>query len=176
MMAFVKNENNQDRYECTPEEYKEARIAASNAMKSLYSNKENHPCYGKHVSEETRAKQSKVAKERLKDKTKNNMYGKRGINNPNYGTKRSPEFLKKESDRMLKYHKENPNIFANGNNPNAKKVIRLSDKKIYDCGKSAAIDNGIKYPTFKSRCQNGNGFMYYDLYIEKNSKDDLEKC
>lgn len=49
-MAFVTRDD-VNRYELTPEEYEEAKIAMSNARKG-----ENNQFYGKHHSEETRAK------------------------------------------------------------------------------------------------------------------------
>lgn len=49
-MAFAKRDDI-DRYELTPEEYEEAKIAMSNARKG-----ENNQFYGKHHSEETRMK------------------------------------------------------------------------------------------------------------------------
>lgn len=79
-MAFNKS-NTQERYELTPEEYEEARIALSKTqskiMKERLSNPENHPNYGKHLSEETKNKISEKAKERCKDKTKCPMFGKK---------------------------------------------------------------------------------------------------
>ena len=48
-----------------------------------------------------------------------------------------------------------------GANPNAKKVIRLSDGKIYNCMKDAAEDNHVNYSTFKSRVHKGKDFTYY---------------
>ena len=52
-MAFVKRDDI-DRYELTPEEYEEAKIAMSNACKG-----ENNHFYGKRHSEETRMKMRK---------------------------------------------------------------------------------------------------------------------
>ena len=52
-MAFVKRDDI-DRYELTPEEYEEAKIAMSNACKG-----ENNQFYGKRHSEETRMKMRK---------------------------------------------------------------------------------------------------------------------
>ena len=56
---------------------------------------------------------------------------------------------------MRDYFKSNPGIFDMDQNPNAKWVIRLSDLKLYTCGKEAALENGIIYSTFKGRCQKG---------------------
>lgn len=43
-----------------------------------------------------------------------------------------------------------------GNNPRARKVIRMSDGKIYSCMKEAALENNINYSTFKSKMKRGN--------------------
>ena len=50
-MAFAKGSAN-SRYQLTPEEYEEARIKMSQMLKERYKNKENHPSYGTHISEE----------------------------------------------------------------------------------------------------------------------------
>ena len=94
MMAHVKDKN-QQRYKITPEEYEEARIAFGVAFSG-----ENHPNYGKHLSEETRKKIREAHKGE-----NNPMYGKclseehkrkmseslKGSNNPNYGKHLSEE-------------------------------------------------------------------------------------
>lgn len=53
---------------------------------------------------------------------------------------------------------------AGAKNSRAKKIIRLSDGKIYDYIKQAAEENNINYSTLKARLQKGNNteFMYYD--------------
>ena len=67
-MAFMKS-NTQLRYELTPEEYEEVKIALSESMKG-----ENHHLYGKHHTEETRKKMSEARKGKYI-----------GENHPNYG-------------------------------------------------------------------------------------------
>ena len=62
MMAFVKD-NNQKRYELTAEEYEEARIALS-MVASEKNRGENNPFYGKHHTEETRAKMKESSEKR----------------------------------------------------------------------------------------------------------------
>ena len=91
LMALRKNEHQEKRYICDPEEYEAIRKEFSRATKELYADKTKHPCYGKLVTEETRKKQSERAKARLADPTHNPMYGKRQENNPNYGKKRDPD-------------------------------------------------------------------------------------
>lgn len=62
-MAFPNN-NVQERYETTPEEYEEAKKAISKAMS------------GRTVSDETKKKQSNIAKERFSVPENNPFYGK----------------------------------------------------------------------------------------------------
>lgn len=62
MMAFVKSEN-QDRYELTPKEYEEAKIALSKLASKRFKG-ENNPWYGKHPSEGTREKMKESSRER----------------------------------------------------------------------------------------------------------------
>ena len=61
IMAFASN-SQEERYELTPEEYEEARKSFSNALKERYKNKENHPCYGTHISEERKKLISEINK------------------------------------------------------------------------------------------------------------------
>lgn len=163
-MAFAENKQH-ERYECTAEEYADARQRLSDAMRTKYDDSASHPCYGTHPSLDTRKKQSIAAKERLKDPTNNPMYGKIGINNPNYGSKRSKEFCEKMSKKMVEQMKRID--YSGSKNPRAKRVIRLSDGKLYDCGKDAAAENNLVYSTFKQKCRRGDGFMYYEDYMNK---------
>ncbi len=162
IMGTVSNEYHQ-RYMFSPEEYEMVRSILSSQLKEYYSDPTNHPCYGKKASTEARKKMSEKAKKRLSDPTKNPMYGKRGEDNPNFGQKRSKEFCENLSMKMKERMRTLE--FSGANNPRAKKVIRLSDGKIYACGKEAALENGIIYSSFKAKCQHHRGFMYYDEYI-----------
>lgn len=69
MMAHCKRKDG-ERYECTPEEYEEARIA----FKENISGK-NSPMYGKHLSEEAKKKESESKKGKCGGE-KHPMYGK----------------------------------------------------------------------------------------------------
>ena len=94
-MAWVKNAN-QDRYELTPEEYEDARIACakaiSNNSKERFSNPENHPMYGKHHTEKTR------------QKMRENHADFNGEKHPMYGRKHTEESRKKmgENHRSMR--------------------------------------------------------------------------
>lgn len=101
---------------------------------------EKNPMFGKHHTEETKQK-IKIShlKENLSDKT---------------------------LQRMSQSHK---GLQVGGNNPRARKTIRLSDLKIYDCGKDAAKDNDINYSTFKKYCKLHKDFMYYDEWLAQQN-------
>lgn len=62
----TKSSTTNERYEYTPEEYEDAKIALrkaqSKAKKEQFANKENHPMFGKHHSEETKEKM-RIAKQ-----------------------------------------------------------------------------------------------------------------
>ena len=61
---------------------------------------------------------------------------------------------------------------TNGDNANARKVIRLCDEMIYDCLIGASNDNNIHRATMIKYCKAHNGFMYYDewVLIQDNDK------
>lgn len=126
----------------------EARKKMSDAAKERMSNPENCPNYGKHPSEETRKRMSDAKKLYWTDEKRKEFSeickGKYvGENNPNWGN-----------------HK-----LAGAANPRAKKVIRLSDQKIYDYIRQAAEDNGVGEGTICSRCKKHKGFMFYEEYL-----------
>lgn len=160
---------------------------------------------GKHFSEETRKKQSESAKRswteerRQKQSGENNpMFGKThteevrkkiGLANKNSWTEErrkkqseiSSKMNKGESHPMWgKQHTEETRIkisesHSGDKNPSAKKVIRLSDGKIYACGKYAAMENQINYETFKGKCRRHNEFMYYNEWLtEQNDYNNKE--
>lgn len=165
-MAFTKNQNQKEhRYELTPEEYEEARIFFSDNLKKYYKDKTKHPCYGAHLSEERKQLISKINKGNkycvgrvLSEETK------RKIGDANRNP--SPETRAKMSASQKIAQ-------AGAKNNRAKKVIRLSDGKIYEYGKQAAEENNINYSTFKYRIQNGRGdFMYYEDWLKQQN---LEK-
>lgn len=126
----------------------EARKKMSDAAKERFSNPENCPNYGKHLSEETRQKMSDAKKLYWTDEKRKEFGEARkgkyaGENNPNWGN-----------------HK-----MAGAANPRAKRVIRLSDCKIYDYIGQAAEDNGVNRETICTRCKNHKDFMFYEDYL-----------
>lgn len=165
MMSHAKSKN-QDRYEVTAEEYEEARIefgrAMSGELNPMYGKRgENNPNYGRHHSEE--------AKKKMSESLKGKMTGE---NAPMYGKHRSEETKRKISCKAKERYKDktnNPNYgnhkLAGANHPKARKVIRLSDLKIYDCGTYAAEDNNMHCATMCYRCKKHKDFMYYDEWV-----------
>lgn len=101
MMAHCKSKS-QERYECTPEEYEEAKIAFSNTWRKTHSG-ENNPMYGKHLSEKSRkaisdANTGKHHTQEARDKMSLNHADVLGENNPWYGKHPSEETRKKMRD------------------------------------------------------------------------------
>ena len=112
-----------------------------------------NPFYGKHHTQE------------LKDKYSQNRKGQfAGEKHPLFGKHPSDETREKQSEKA-KERFENP-----ANHPMSRKVIRLSDLKIYDCMISAAEDNNVCRVTIYRKCRNHKEFMYYDEWLlEKNN-------
>jgi hypothetical protein len=160
IMSFVSSESN-ERYQLTPEEYEDARKTFSDMLKKKYRNKENHPSYGTHISEER--------KKKIDEANKGNKYC--------VGRKISDETRKKIGDAnrnpsdetRKKMSESRKGKRIGGDNSNAKPVVRLSDNKIYQCAKDAALDNDIKYSTFKSYVQKHKDFMYYNEWLQQNN-------
>lgn len=163
IMAFARNKCQSDRYELTPEEYEDARKTLSKALKEKYKDPTQHPCYGTHLNEERKAIISQANKGNkyclgrvLSQETKDK------IGNAN----RNPS----AETRMKMSISQKARNLSGGNNPRAKKVIRINDLKIYDCIKECAEDNGISYSTLKGWIQKSkNGFMYYDTYLQQQN-------
>lgn len=113
MMSHCAANTNKGRYELTPDEYEEARIAFSK-MRSKNSIGENNSFFGKHHSEKTRQQMKKNHADVTGSKnpmynnghriagSKNGMYGVRryGKDSPNYGHKWTPELKEKLSKKL----------------------------------------------------------------------------
>ena len=210
-MAFP-NSKPQERYELTPEEYEEVRIALSETKKGKprseetkrkvsekakerYKNPEyykkmkkvakdrctdevrqkmserkkgkvvgvSNPMFGKHHTEETKKKQSEL---------KQGMYD--GDKNPFYGKKHTKETREKLSiANKGKWDGENNPFYGShrtrGTGPRARKIIRLSDEKIYACVMDTAEDNHIDRHTVTKRCKTRKDFMYYDEWLAQQN-------
>lgn len=150
-MAFMSNDYER-RYELTPEEYQNARIALSELLKEKYKNKESHPSFGKHISDERKKLISRTNKgnkyclgRKLSDETKRKI----GEANKNKG---------EETRMKMSKARKGKNLLDK--NPHAKPIIRLSDGKVYSCIKIAAQENNINYSTLKSYVRIGQGYTY----------------
>lgn len=182
IMANVKN-TYQQRYQVTPEEYEESRtayiktmIGKNNPAKSeevrkkkseAIKGEKNHN-YGKPRSESTRKKISESHKGKvLSDDTRKKISeSKTGTNNPNYGKHFSEEHRKKLSEAAkARCTEEWKNNYRDENNPNAKKIIRISDETLYECMKQAAYENKISISTLWRHCKQHQDFMYYNEYL-----------
>lgn len=127
-MVTAKNNYEKDRYITTPEEYEEAKIAYSKAIKQMYLNGYCNPMTGRHHTEETKRKisekhkgmpMSEEAKRKISESSKGEKsywYGKhrtektkekiskhhadfKGKNHPMYGKHLSEETKKKISEK-----------------------------------------------------------------------------
>ena len=163
-MAFPSAKTHQ-RYELTPEEYEEARVAVSIARKGVKNSagarkkiSENHadvsgtnnPMYGKHHSSASKNKISEKAKARYETIE----------NHPMYGTHRSEE----TKEKLRESHKGR---YDGASNPRARKVIRLSDLQIYGYLNEAAQENNLCKDTMRQRCLTRIDFMYYDEWLSE---------
>lgn len=178
-MAFP-NTKDQKRYELTPEEYEEARIALSRAMT------------GKTMSDEAKAKMSKKTKERLQDKTKHPMYGthRYGENNPFYGRRHTEESKKKMHDAAVglyigennpmygKHHTEetrnkmsqNHADFSNEKHPRSMAVYCIELNEIFWGATSAKKKYGISYSTISACCRHKEGYISAGKHPETKEK------
>lgn len=187
LMTNVKAKH-QQRYCATSDEYEEARLAYiqtitgdNNPSKSdevrrkkseAIKGEKNHN-YGKPRSEETRKRISESHKGKiLSDETRKKIrQSKTGANNPNYGKSHSKECKEKMSmSAKARCTEEWRNHYRGGNNPTAKRVIRLSDSVIYEYMGQAAQENNMSTQAIRRRCKQQKDFMYYDEYlIQKNN-------
>lgn len=117
--------------------------------KERLKNKENHPWFGRNHSEESKKLLSELQKERLKNPENHPMYGKH---------------LAEETRNKLR-EKAKERYKDPANHPNARRVVRLSDLKIYGYLMQAAQDNNISRYTMRRYCKQHKDFMYYDEYL-----------
>ena len=147
-MCQCTGRDGQNKYIPTPEEYEEARIFCHEAMSG-----ENHPMYGKHYSEEVKKRMSESHKGQVP-----------------YNKGKSMSEVQKKKLSEAKNGK-----YSGKDSPRVRKVIRLSDCKIYDCGRFAAKDNNMSPSNMCNRCKQHNGFMYYDEYLITQQNDYKEE-
>lgn len=148
------------------QEYEELRQKFSQALKEKYQNKENHPSYGTHISEERKRKIGQINKG-------NNYCVGRVISQETrdkIGAANKKAWARPGVKEKVSQKRKGTRL--RGENSNAKPVIRLKDKKIYSCMKDAAEDNNIDYSKFKYYIRKHNDeFMIYKDYLEQNNLD-----
>ena len=171
-MAFP-SAKGQKRYELTPEEYEEARIALSKNSKERMTGK-NNPNYGKHLSDKTRKKMSAAQKGE-----NHPFYGKchseetrqklseanTGENNPMYGKHHTKETKEKISEA-------NKGKMVGGKSPVAKIVLQFNKNfkliGIWVCVQQATqctkVDNSDICKCCKEVYKTAGGFIWRYLY------------
>ena len=93
-----------------------------------------------------------------------------GENNPMFGispqermtAEKFEEWREANRQAQLKVNRKS------GNNPSARKCVRLFDLKIYDCLVDAAKELGISKTSMCRYCKKGSDYMYLDEYILKH--------
>ena len=118
-----------------------------------YKQRMSEICKGRVISEET--------KERISEALKGREFSEE------HKTKLSEAAKERwQNEEYRKAHcGENHRNVAGAANPRAKKVIRLSDQKIYDYIGQAAEDNNVVRNTIFYRCKKHDGFMFYEEYL-----------
>ena len=86
----------------------------------------------------------------------------KGRVSPNKGKQMSDEQKKKMSDAAQ-------GKYVGEKNPRARKVVRLSDLKLYGYITEAAQDNGVTRDTMRKRCKKHQDFMFYDEYLAQQN-------
>lgn len=99
MMAHCGSKNIQERYQCTPEEYEQARISFSEMWSKNHSG-QNAPMFGKHHTENackaiSESKKNKHPSDEARKKMSENHADVSGENNPFYNQHHTDETKKK---------------------------------------------------------------------------------
>lgn len=171
-MSNVKSKYTHERYQVTAEEYEETRKVYSETISRKYTG-EGNPMFGVHRFGENSPNHGKPMSEEQKRKISEARIGKYcGENNPNFGNHKlagenHPLFGKHPSDETRKKQSEKAKerFKDPANHPMCRKVIRLSDLKIYDYIASAAEDNNVCRATIYRKCNKRKDFMYYDEWL-----------
>lgn len=80
---------------------------------------------------------------------------------PGSSKKRSEITAEEYEEARINYAKK----FSGGQNPSARRVIRICDRTIYDTVRSCCIDNHISNYTIHEMLKQQRKFMYYDEWI-----------
>ena len=173
------------------EDFKNKMIAHLNPMygedNPMFGNHrfsgENNPMYGKKQTQETRDKignanrnPSEETREKMRLAAIANMTSERKeyLKSINLGRKATDEARNKMSisqkNRWTDDLKDAYSQRCTGSgNPRARRVIRLSDGKLYSYLAEAAQDNNVCVDTLRSRCKKHKEFMYYDEWLTEHN-------
>lgn len=183
MMAICKSDN-QERHECTPEEYERAKIACakiqSECSKKYWENEEHR----KKLCEASKGSSNPNARKviRLIDETiydcldyaaaSNNMHRDTVLKRCHAynGFMYYDEYLNlkdNDIDLLNKYIDDSycDEIKGCRINCRGQKVIRLIDLTIYDSLQESADKNNTSYGVMNRRCLKNKDFMYYNTYM-----------
>ena len=127
--------------------------------------KENNPFYGRQHTEENK----QIMREKALKRIEENGVPFKGKQHTEESRAQMKESSQKrwsrpeERERMrlqMKERMQNPE-----DNPRAKKIIRLSDLKVYECMIYASQDNNVHVSTIRKHCKQHKDFMYYDEWL-----------
>lgn len=190
MMSWIKTEN-QERYQLTPEEYEEAKMAFSkiNSARKGTLFGANNPNYGNHKLAGKNNPRARPVVQLSKggefirqwsyiseaanflNCSMDNIVSCCAYKIPSaYGflwmyLEEHEKYKKLSCNELVKLWKNKTN---NGEKHNSKsrKVIRLCDDVIYDTVTLAAKENNICNTTMIGKCKRHDCFMYYDEWIK----------
>ena len=160
-MAFMSNEY-EERCEITPEEYEDARIALSSMLKRRYADKEKHPSYGTHISDER--------KRIISEANKGNKYCVGRVMSEETRRKISEANRNKGEETRKRQSVAQKNRQAGAKNSRARKIVRLSDQKVFDCILDAAKDLGVTRASISWRVAEKRGYLYYEDWLAQQSE------
>ena len=165
-MAFVKLAE-QKRYELTPEEYEEVKIALSKTMskntRERLQDKTNHPMYGVHRYGEENPFYGMHHTEESKKKMSNSTTGMyAGENNPMYGKHHTST----TRDKMSQNHAD----FSNEKHPRSVAVYCIETNEIFWGATGAQTKYGISYRTISACCRHKVGYISAGKHPETGEK------
>lgn len=158
--------------------YSEEEIIKNSERNKLrFKNKENHPMFGKHHSEESKEKNrqahlGKKQSEETKQKRSKALMGRKGVLHTEIWKQEHSKRMQGKNNPMYENHK-----LAGKNNPNAIKVICLNTLEVFDYIKQVTEKYNIDSSDITKCCKgklkscgkdiNGNKlhWMYYDEYL-----------
>lgn len=160
-MAFMKNDD-MHRYELSPEEYEDAKIARSklnsDMAKERFQDIENHPMYGKHHSEETKDKISEKNKNPSEEKRKKISKAHKGKplseeTKKKIGEKSKGRALSEEAKQKISEKNSNPSEETRRKKSEARKGIVFSEetrRKLSEAAKGRIVSDETRRKIIKT--------------------------